>query len=447
MLRQDLAFARTTLDTKYIYALVPGGASWDKQLAAAVAQAEADSRKVRDFAGYQGVLRKFVGAFNDPHLSVRLNIEPASYNWPGFLVRHRAGHYVVVESTTAGLPEGSVVTSCDGRDVERVVADAAEELGYVRGIEWTQEFVARVAFVDFGNPLYRRPARCRIGEVDTELHWLPIPARRLGQLDDAHAPFKDPVTATTPFGVNGAWVHMATFAPSNTSEAKQFHDVIDHAAALRDKDVIVLDVRGNGGGSYNWFMAFLRELYGAAYADYYGRARLEIRPVMMSDPRHDMGDDGKSPFVTPSDTAMDALLTKVVPRPAAHGTQVYVMGPDKEPAAPGTPPPNLVHARVFVLTDSGCGSACISFVDEMRRFPGARHVGGETFVDRRSGTPLPYNLPSGNGALNVASMVREGRARGENIPWAPIDRFSGDMADTEALKKWIEGLAAQGSGS
>jgi hypothetical protein len=112
------------------------------------------------------------------------------------------------------------------------------------------------------------------------------------------------------------------------------------------------------------------------------------------------------------------------------------------PAAALKPAPaSPVKAQVFVLTDYGCASACISFVDELRRIPGVTQVGRETAVDSRSGTPLNYRLPSGNGELTVPSLVREGRERGDNIPWRPDVRFDGDIADTQAVLAWIETLA------
>lgn len=103
----------------------------------------------------------------------------------------------------------------------------------------------------------------------------------------------------------------------------------------------------------------------------------------------------------------------------------------------GPPPANPVRGQVYVLTDHGCGSACISFVDEMLQFPGVRQIGLDTFVDRRSGSPANYPLPSGNGTLNASVMTRDFRARGENEPHRPTRRFEGEIGETEAVRRWI----------
>ena len=108
MLRQDLVFARTTLNSRYIHALTPGGETWDKQLAAAVRQAEMDTKLVSDFGGYLAVLRRFAGAFEDAHVRVRFNFQPVRYDWPAFLVRYQSGKYVVAQSGTSAIAKGAL---------------------------------------------------------------------------------------------------------------------------------------------------------------------------------------------------------------------------------------------------------------------------------------------------------------------------------------------------
>jgi hypothetical protein len=464
MFRQDLAFARETIRTRYIYARTPGGPAWDKLLAQADAQAEADAEKVSDFAGYRAALTRYADAFADAHLRARLDLQPARVAWPKFLVRYQSGRYVVVESATPQAAVGAAVGACDGRPIDAWIGDLAPPLGKAAGgedgsayLEATRDSVARQLFVDVKNPFYRRPQHCRIGEAEVDLAWTPIAAEQLAKLNAPHDLTRDPVTAISSFGKNGARVRMATFGPSTIDEAKQFHAIIGAAPSLRDKDFVVFDVRGNGGGSYNWFTAFLEAFYGADYADHYATARLKIRPVFIDMPRGLPAAGGAKaapakaqagppadPFDTPPDKPMNALIVGLEPRPAAGGTTVYAGKLGSLPAAALRPaPPNPVHARIFVLTDYGCGSACISFVDELRRIPGVQQVGRETGVDSRSGTPLNYPLPSGNGELTVPSLVREDRERGDNIPWRPDIRYDGDIADTTAVLAWIQTLPAK----
>ena len=234
--------------------------------------------------------------------------------------------------------------------------------------------------------------------------------------------------------------------PSSHEEAKTFQALIDRAATLRDSDVVVLDVRGNPGGPYDWFMAFLRGLYGQPYADYYARARLEIANVMYT-PAGASGDmregfTGEAATIrSPPDPPLQAALVnpKVTTLPNG-GHLAFLPTPVKSIAYPATPPANPVRARVYVLADYACASACIAFVDEMMRFPGVTLIGTETHIDRRSGGwPGGVELPSRLAVVRMGRMVREGRARGENEAWAPApeNRFPGDIADTAAVRTWV----------
>lgn len=234
--------------------------------------------------------------------------------------------------------------------------------------------------------------------------------------------------------------------PTTENTASQFHALFEDAPALRDKDFVVIDVRGNGGGIYNWFMAFLRALYGQEYADYYARARLEIAPVVLSISASGRDDPGfsaeQNAIEIPPDPPMDALSTaKPEIRRFEDGRRLTKVPAPVTflPELPANPPENLVKGKVFLLTDYGCGSACISsFVDEMMRFPGVTQIGAETHVDRRSGGwPEGFELPSGLATIRMGRMVREGRKWGENEAWKPSIRFDGNIADTEAVKRWI----------
>lgn len=235
---------------------------------------------------------------------------------------------------------------------------------------------------------------------------------------------------------------MATFQPDNVAEATAFHKVISQAAELRDKNVIVIDLRGNGGGSYQWFMAFLRELYGPQMTDFYARERLKIQAYFV--PSAVTPDDNKPPAQDPLNTPHDPLIEQSEADPVRvllpNGQQAYRQQriPEAASGTPAGPPPeNPVKAKVFVLTDNNSASAVNSFLDEVLHFPGVVQIGTAPLSDRRSGSPAPYNLPSGNATLYVPAMVRIGRSRGEMEEYEPKVRFDGNITDTNAVKLWV----------
>ena len=448
--QKDLVAAREIMATKFIVALNSPGAEWQRTLDGAMRVAERDLARVRDAASYQSVLKSFVSTFDDAH--VRARFKPSrvlAQEWPGFLVRYVGGQFRVVESDRRDVRVGTAVTGCDRKPIDQVLTEIIpyEQVRRHLELEATRSALARILFVDAIGSLRPRPSQCRIGGFDVALTWQPIAADRLAKLNAAHGAYSNADASITAFGGNGAWVRMGTFGP-NGDAARQFAAIIDRAPALREKDVIVFDVRGNGGGSYNWFMGLLDALYGEPYADYYARARLQFANVMSGDlgsgrgggGRRGAGRGGPPPDAprTPPDRGLGDLNSRTTNRTGANGATLRVIAaPDPKAAPTGPPPPNPVRSKVFVLTDNGCASACISFVDEMRRFPGVLQIGRDTYVDSRPGSPMNFDLPSGEASISVPSMVREVRERGDNFAWQPDVYFDGDIANTDAVREWV----------
>lgn len=459
---QDLEALLGIIRQNYIYASYPGGPEWDALVKRVYDRARQDATQVNSLGGYRAVIERFVGGFDDAHFSAYFRALPNFAQWPGFSVKYQGGRYVVAASTLPNVKRGDELTQCDGRDLNSWVDGLADYYGGVRGRETTRASLATQFMVNLDNPLVKRPQVCRIGGQDVTLRWLetalgasspmPLPPERTAT---SVPTIQDPSINISSFGDRGAWVRIGTMIPTGETQVGQFEKLIVDAPTLREKDVVVIDVRGNAGGIYNWFMAFLRAAYGAEYADYYARARLEIASVSVSPtpppapagrapsagPEANSGIVGFDPSRIPPDAPMDvktgAPKIEDLPGGLRLTTTRAPIEVTKFPAkAPSTP----MRAKVYLLTDYGCGSACISFVDEMMRFPGVTLIGAETHLDRRSGGwPLGYELPSGLTVVRMGRMTREGRRRGENEAWVPAEayRFRGDIADTAAVKSWI----------
>lgn len=446
----DLTYLASLIKRDYIYAVYPGGADFDAQLERSLADARKETALVKDYGGYRAVLQHFIVSFGDAHFSAYFAFPSPSARWPGFTIRYRAGAYVVDKSTTPEVRPGETVESCDGRDLSHWTDELAKYFGGPAGRETTRAAVAQQFLVDRGNPLYKAPQTCRVAGRDVTLAWRPASSAEVGQeplrTSSSATTIDDGALSVSDLGAHGAWVRIGTMLAWSPETAAAYQALVDKAPSLRDKDVIVIDVRGNAGGAYNWFMAFLRGLYGQPYADYYARARLEISDVSLlpagekPDPMGGAPAEARS-LPMPPDPPYDSQKAKPVKTMLPGGGQLSIApAPIKGLKFPAKPPADPVRARVYLLTDYGCGSACISFVDEMMRFPGVTLVGAETHVDRRSGGyPVGFELPSGLAVVRMGRMVREGRARGENEAWVPAPqyRFQGDIRDTEAVKRWI----------
>ncbi|WP_306393040.1 S41 family peptidase [Telluria beijingensis] len=442
MAQSDADFVTHWLERQSITAVYPDQQAFAAQLTAARRVFDAESARVSNYAGYRHALLRFVGSLQDVHLRLNFTLLPATWQWPGFQLVYRGGRYLAV-SSQGSAHAGQEVTHCDGKPLADWVNQAATYEQIVPGLESSGNWAAPLVLRDGGSPFIPRPRSCTIGGRDVVLDWQPVAASRFAADRSAATVFRDRVAAATPFGADGAWVRMGFFAPQTQAEGKAFRQLIAEAPALRDKSVLVIDVRGNGGGSYEWFMGFLRALYGKDYADAHARSRLGIAHVMRTTP------EILAYFKSDSAAEVDALAPPADGTPfdpdyakyqhALESGQTVFVSPKNARAVPlpkGSPV-NPVKARVLLLTDYNCGSACIVFVDEMKRFPGVEQIGVETGIDSRTGTSFPAPLPSGNGMIEVPVVTRDGRERGDNIPHRPHRLFTGNITDTAAVQAWI----------
>lgn len=454
----DLDALSSVITRKYIYASYPDDRAWHDNFRTALERSRKEAALVRDFASYRAVLQHFVASFDDAHLSAYFTTANQATRWPGFVVRYEGTRYRVMRSTLPDVAAGAEVESCDGAPINQWVDRLAPLMGGSPGRDTTRASVGQLMFLGMGNPLYAVPKTCRIGGRDVALQWMPVshpaPSYIPAEPDRTGAPvttLEDPSTSISDIGDDIAWVRMGTMIPTGKAQMDQFHSIIDGASALRDKRAVILDVRGNAGGTYNWFMAFLRAFYGQEYADYYARARLEISNVLLTPSDEVAAPSGSSlpaGFGTegaPSDPPMEGRPGKPRQVKLANGAELTIVpAPIAGLRFPAKAPATLARAQVFVLTDYGCASACLSFVDEMKRFPGVVQIGTETHIDRRSGGwPVGYPLPSGLAVMRMGRMVRDNRARGENEAWAPDVRYDGDITDTPAVKTWVKSIVRE----
>lgn len=203
--------------------------------------------------------------------------------------------------------------------------------------------------------------------------------------------------------------------------------------------VIVFDLRGNGGGSSSWINTMASSLWGAATADRavpgsnvdWRTSDANFKTItgyVESFTRNRAADERAYQWILGIETGMrearergDALWTQV-----------------SEPPMPADPADPKVTAKAFVLTDYGCASAWLDAVDLLTAL-GVVQVGQETSGDTLYMEIRSQMQPSG-ARIWVPMKVYRGRKRGSNVPAVPAHRWTGDMGDTDALRRWIASL-------
>ena len=231
------------------------------------------------------------------------------------------------------------------------------------------------------------------------------------------------------FGDNSAWIYMNTFVNADHS-CKDIFEAYEKLAPeiekLKNKDIIVLDVRYNGGGCFGLSNIVLRALYGDKYVEaannnsYHGAIHYLRATPWVAQSMADTGDSAEN-------------VNKL--KQAIKDGQLFMTG--WQGAGVQTPlPPTDLKARVYVLTDGKCVSACLNFMDTVKE-TNAVQIGRETNGDTRYVRGNSAVLPSGSGEITIAYERISGRRRKDNETYKPGFKFKGDMNDTAALQKWI----------
>jgi hypothetical protein len=427
----------------------------DAQLALALRRA----RDARTYSDYFFALRQYVSSFNDGHMGFGAHGDtPNDFRWPGFLTGYDANGDVKVRVTadSAKVPVGARLLGCDGLTAEQY---GAATLGKMWG-RWQlasqRQRFGVFLFLDEGSRYIPHASRCRFAVRGRQrvvpLQWRPIGFAEMTDRMKAFSP-----KASRPFGArvlsNGTrWYAIPSFNADPRSPAGQALPAMiagmrADRKALAAAPAIVLDLRGNGGGSSDWARQIAEVLWGRAALQGHAGAnvhvdwrvsRANLEAMRQGFARQDAGHALSPEMRTWFETVIKGLEAAL-----ASGRQLWrePEQPDAkpEPAAAPEPPPSPLSGRVYLLTDSSCGSACLDAVDLWRAL-GAVHVGQTTSADTLYMEVRQTKLPSGITGVSMPMKVYRGRPRGSNEPAVPTYSFAGDIADTAAIERWIPTL-------
>jgi len=422
---------------------------------AGLASALRRAANVRDYPGYLWAMRGYVASFNDGHVALDLD-QPAALpiRWPGFLTGFEGtGRQVVMtRADDAPLLLGAVLVSCDGIDAEHL---AARNVGAFRG-RW--KLVSQRAtnggrlFLDAANPYIKRPVRCRFKVddklKDVTLSWRDLPDADFDTRFAATAPRTRPEFAARTLADGTRWFSLPGFnGDPDSADAKSLTPIIKSirkdALAIAAAPRIVLDLRGNGGGSSDWSYQIAAILWGQAAVNALpsGSEGVDWRASAGNIATLEGYRTAWQNSADVSQAAKDwaARTAKGMTSARALGKALWreVDADEAKPAA--TDAAHMLKARVFVLTDWGCGSACLDAVDLWTALGGI-HVGQETSADSLYMDVRQVALPSGFARAVIPMKVYRGRKRGSNVPARPVHAYTGDMRNTDQLERWITGL-------
>ncbi len=403
-------------------------------------------------------LTYYVAGFADGHFSLGLSYEPRNQEWVGLGLAKEGDRYVVVhreEDWPSDLPpKAAELVSCDGRSADQMMIE--DLLKYRFG-----NFDLNAPKVRFASKLLtwdqvgerKQSQECRFatpaGEEPYSLQWRRIRSPKL--------PAKlNPALRSTEFKISESvvdhyWVALPNFHP-NAGQQEDIRRIMEALEKNRDADLVVFDVRGNGGGNSQWGEDLARALYGDQYIEAtiseHSSESYALWRVSSGNWDHlkDISERVSDQFGEGSEVHQVFRQTADDMETALHNRVDFVRQAQfEDPESEGSEEHQWTlanteaetNASVVLLTDHRCGSACLDFADLMLAIPSVLHMGGETSADTVYMDIRQFDLPSGLGGYSLALKVYRNRERAHNESYRPEVPYPGDMGDTESLKAWV----------
>jgi hypothetical protein len=410
------------------------------------------AQDVENYDGYYFAVKYFADSFNDGHVSLGDVVVRKRYAWPGFAVVLVGGEFLVQRAeATSGekYPQvGDQVLACDGRKPDDMLQEDIKKYYGVDGLVAEDVMDSPHLFIDYGNPFIERPKECQFSRgtetFSATLNWTSISSEKMDTIRKQLTGLDRPDFGVTEFAENAYWISLPSFQTSNEN-TKELQGVIktvtEKADTLRNADTIVFDMRGNTGGNSSWGDRVLRALWGGEIFAHEGPGwsfidwRVSEDNIAANNYFADLylGVDGEEGRRVKYFRGIAAALQKEMD---AGNTFYRITNKsttrDEKPAPP--------KAKIFLLTNSTCFSACLDFADTVRSIPGATHVGSPTRADAIYIDNWAVSLPSGLARLSYSMKVYRGRIRGHNEPYVPHIAYEGGDWSTQALQLWVSSL-------
>ncbi|GAM98107.1 hypothetical protein U91I_01738 [alpha proteobacterium U9-1i] len=406
--------------------------------------------QVTNFDGYAATLSGLAWSVGDKHVYSRPLVQSDAVQWAGIVIGRRGEHYVVVEHEAGSAPSlvGARLLSCDGVLVDTFARDKLGGFRAVWSIEAQRIQTAPFLLIDDGNPFVLRPDACvfeRNGEtMETPLSW-----RRITRADLRPRALRAANRGAAGYGVRpfsgGLWIALQGLqsdAPAVVAAARA------QTEQLRAAPIVVLDMRGNSGGSSSYGRELARIVFGDARVE----AMLEAdgddtcSSLWRASPRNLARARQYIEILNLGPQAMADLRQQAEETAAALAAgQDFegdpFCGDAGEPSTPASPPPADARGRVVVLTDNACFSSCLLVTDDFRTL-GALHVGQSTDANTHYSEVREDRLPSGLSMFSTLQAMMPS-APPQIGPFEPALRYDGDMSDSTALEAWVAEVAAR----
>jgi hypothetical protein len=450
---EDLAAARTIVDRQtpaHVDRENAHASAWhDDGYKTALARAAS----VSDYAGWHAVLSAYLNGFGDPHLKFSAKKGLPAGKWPGFVISDDgSGPRVAYRAGAAAPPLGAQLMECDGEGVQALTEKKVFSHALNARLAVDRRRAASRLFLDRGVPFAPPVVACVFepgGSV--KLEWRDAPPtddpmwaayREAGLGPEAKPGLSQPAEGVV-------WIGAPGFLPvgdDNKNMSALLKEIGANQSALASARAIVIDVRGNSGGSSAWGDRLAKAIWGETIVAQYAlddsaeatdwRAskenasyvRLGATLLSFRFPGSGVGKEWGSVIAPGIDKAVKEgrpFFREGSPTPGKGGGAALARPKGESPIEP----------TVYFLTNGACASACLDFADVVLHIPGVVHIGSETSGDGLMMEVRSIKLPSGRGSITAPIKVVRGRPRGDLEVYEPDMRYQGPWTE-EAVRTW-----------
>lgn len=404
--------------------------------------------EVNSYEGYAALINYFAASFNDWHLTVEPTVKKVDLLWPRFIVSYRKDNveiaYVDPLLENVLPPVGTRLIAVDGVPVEKALLDRiAPYYTYTDDLHSKMNLMPFL-LVDDGNPFVPTLKTCDFDyqgyRLSINLQWESISNYEFSKLLKSTQSKKELSYAIRELADKGIWISIPSFKPLSNQNKNDLNLIIQKTANFRDRPYIVIDFRGNSGGNGLYILALIKSLWGNQYADWIRENKSDYVEWRTSLYAEELVENMlKNTFVLGISAQQEQSLSEELAKlkiARQNGEDFFHHPFAKKEATPE----KLNKAKVFVLTDGFCGSACARFLDYLLPHSEILHVGQATGKEGLYTHVHQVLLPSTLTTFGVPTKVLRNLSRGNYEAYTPQYVFEDDIADTASLEKWIHKL-------
>lgn len=430
--------------------------------------------QVHTEADEAALLRFYMAGYQDSHLNGYLDKTPYSKFdakedlWTGWLLKATNTGYQVTYRKEGDdyPPEHAKLISCNGQAIDGLLR---KHYAPYFDIRWqilrARDHAAKAFTQDRSSSgVLNRPEfqTCDF-LVDTITKTYPFVWSPISKEEADEITIKSNTQYTPPslseLAPGKLWIRASDFALHTPEAAQRQKNLLDDLVSIKEIDLIVLDTRGNAGGSsthgINIFNAIINKDEQAA--------------TYLSNQYHYRNQGATALFRASWQLywSYDYALKKLIANQGKEFSDVQYLEkfqirlkqaldtgeqtlyqsetPSESNAIP--PPSDVWEStiKMVLITDKICVSACLDFVDMVKLVPNLLHIGEPTNADTAYTQIADMQSKYLDETYNFMVPVKKWnkRLREDNQPYIPNIIYEGDINDDAALQQWVLAQAEQ----